>query len=398
MAHTHTDSDAVAMKPLLILADDLTGAADSAARCRHAGFSAAIFLQPPQPPLPADANALTSDSRHLPAHDAAQRVRAVAAPLADLDARWYKKIDSTLRGNLGSELDALLDLEIGDCAVICPAFPAQGRALIDGSLIAPGVSAQVHLPTLLAAQSRRAVAHLSLAEVRSDSAARRLHEISASGAQLIVADAAQDADLEAVLTAVDAATPKTLLCGSAGLIGAWAAREAKAAARSVPVPQIETSPTKDAACLLVIGSGSSMAQRQIETLLAQRTVTAWTVAPDVTCDGAGDTMLLCLPSPAAGAVLDGPQARALAAQLADAAVQVIKRTAPSSLVLSGGDTAMHVLARLGVERLTVITELLPGMPLCTAVDSQDRAYRIVLKPGSFGTEDTLITLLELIRN
>ncbi|MEZ4639796.1 MAG: four-carbon acid sugar kinase family protein [Caldilineaceae bacterium] len=127
-----------------MLADDLTGAADSAARCRHAGFSAAIFLQPPQPPLPADANALTSDSRHLPAHDAAQRVRAVAAPLADLDARWYKKIDSTLRGNLGSELDALLDLGIGDCAVICPAFPAQGRALIDGSRSPRRLGAQIH--------------------------------------------------------------------------------------------------------------------------------------------------------------------------------------------------------------------------------------------------------------
>jgi uncharacterized protein YgbK (DUF1537 family) len=151
-------------------------------------------------------------------------------------------------------------------------------------------------------------------------------------------------------------------------------------------------------CLLVIGSGSVMAQRQIEMLLSSRPVTAWTVSPGASYDGAGETMLLHLPPPAPGAMLDGPQARVLAERLADAAEQVIARTTPSLLILSGGDTAVHVLARLGIERLTVLAELLPGMPLCTAVDNQGHGYKIVLKPGSFGRDDTLITLIDLIRN
>jgi uncharacterized protein YgbK (DUF1537 family) len=342
--------------------------------------------------------AFTSDSRHLSAEDAADRVRTITAPLSALDVRWYKKIDSTLRGHLGSELDALLDLGMASCALICPAFPAQGRALIDGMLVAPGVTAQIHLPTLLKTQSRRAVAHLVLEDVRNGEPAEKLRNLIANGASLIVADAAEHVDLESVLTAVEAVAADVLLCGSAGLIGAWAEREARAAARSAPVPQMEIPFDEKSGCLLVIGSGSVMAQRQIEMLLSSRPVTAWTVSPGASYDGAGETMLLHLPPPAPGAMLDGPQARVLAERLADAAEQVIARTTPSLLILSGGDTAVHVLARLGIERLTVLAELLPGMPLCTAVDNQGHGYKIVLKPGSFGRDDTLITLIDLIRN
>jgi uncharacterized protein YgbK (DUF1537 family) len=71
---------------LLILADDLTGAADCAARCRNAGMPASIALQDPTPPLPTGALAFTSDSRHLPPDAAARRVRILVTGLHDMPA------------------------------------------------------------------------------------------------------------------------------------------------------------------------------------------------------------------------------------------------------------------------------------------------------------------------
>jgi len=69
----------------------------------------------------------------LPADLAAQRVRALAAGMGEhAESTWYKKIDSTLRGHLGQELDALLDTLGRSCALVCPAFPAQRRGLVDG--------------------------------------------------------------------------------------------------------------------------------------------------------------------------------------------------------------------------------------------------------------------------
>src|SRR5206468_1142263 len=105
---------------------------------------------------------------------------------------WYKKIDSTLRGHLGQELDALLDTLGRSCALVCPAFPAQRRGLADGYLVIDPVPAQpLHLPSLLARQSGRSVAAIGLDDVRGgvDRLAERLLAQRARGAELLVADA-----------------------------------------------------------------------------------------------------------------------------------------------------------------------------------------------------------------
>src|SRR5688572_9723585 len=120
---------------LVILADDLTGAADSAARCVQAGLSAQIWLEPSPQVTHADVVALSTDSRFLPPEEAQQRVtECLAALTAWSGATWYKKIDSTLRGNIGAEIDAMLAALSNSVAMICPSFPAQGRGLEGGKL------------------------------------------------------------------------------------------------------------------------------------------------------------------------------------------------------------------------------------------------------------------------
>lgn len=389
------------MDPILILADDLTGAADTAARCRAAGLPATICLRPPGQSLPAGVVAFTSDSRHLPPDEAAQRVREVTAPLAGFDARWYKKIDSTLRGNIGAELDALLDLLDAPAALICPAFPAQGRGTVNGHLVAPsGPPVGIHLPSLLREQSRFPVAFFSLDDVRSGGLRERFQRRDAKtlgrrggkdSQRLLVVDAVTDEDLAAI---VDAARsiPGLLLCGSAGLIGEVAKRSGTL---SDP-PGFGKPGGSDGSALVVVGSGSAMAHRQIERLLADRADTArLVVEDDSSSPPSPDAALVLLhqPRPAPGAVLDGPTARRLAERLAECAQAQMTANRPDLLILVGGDTAVAVLSRLGVQRLDVQAELLPGMPLCTAFVAR-RPLRVVMKPGSFGDEDVLTVLLE----
>lgn len=389
------------IQPILILADDLTGAADSAARCRAAGLPATICLTPPQQPLPAGVVAFTSDSRHLPPDEAAQRVRDAAAPLAGVDALWYKKIDSTLRGNIGAELDALLDVLDAPAALVCPAFPAQGRGLVNGHLVAPGgPPVGIHLPSLLREQSRCPVFSFSLEDVRSGELSEKFQRRDAEmkrrrgteePRRLLVVDASTDADLAAIADAAGS-IPGLLLCGSAGLIG-------EVAKRSVPgedVPGFGKPGTSEAGALVVVGSGSPMAHRQIEHLLAARPDTARLLLTDDDPPVPSvDTSLLLLhqPPPPSGTVLDGPEARHRAQHLAERAGALIARRRPSLLLLVGGDTAVAVLSRLGVARLSVRAELLPGMPLCAA-DVDDAPLSVVMKPGSFGQEDALDDLLE----
>src|ERR687889_1705458 len=85
-----------------IIADDLTGAADTGVQLARAGYRTAVVFR--GAPIPSgndlDAVAVDTDSRSLPAGFAAKRV--MEAGHAVREARIvYKKIDSTLRGPIG---------------------------------------------------------------------------------------------------------------------------------------------------------------------------------------------------------------------------------------------------------------------------------------------------------
>jgi uncharacterized protein YgbK (DUF1537 family) len=379
---------------LFILADDLTGAADCAARCHSAGLAATVYLQRPPVTTSAGAICCTSDSRHLDADLAAWRVRELGAGLGETaSAAWYKKIDSTLRGHIGQELDALLDALGRDCAVVCPAFPGQRRGLDEGYLT-PAPAQPQHLPTLLARQSRRAVAAVGLADVRTgaDRLAERLRA-ERSGAELLVVDALTDADLEVVLAASLRALPGALLCGSAGLAGVLASHYAQQAPRRGSSRPIAAG---GGPALLVVGSGSAMAHSQIAYLRSHQVVTVCQPGGEAPVERAGD-ILLHLPEPPPGAELDGAQARHLAARLAEAALVIVDSVRPALLVVAGGDTAISLLGRMGVDELVVQRELLPGVPLMSGQDAAGRTHPIVLKAGNHGDEAALATLLARAR-
>jgi uncharacterized protein YgbK (DUF1537 family) len=122
----------------LILADDLTGAADCAIAFARRGREAAVIwgdaaiVGPDQPAV----LSYDADSRNLSAEDAARRhARLLARPL-EPDRILFKKIDSTLRGQPAAETAtaiAALKTRAGSGFGVCaPAFPATGRTTVGG--------------------------------------------------------------------------------------------------------------------------------------------------------------------------------------------------------------------------------------------------------------------------
>lgn len=379
-----------------ILADDLTGAADSAARCRAAGLTVEVCLQPPTTVLSCDALALTSDSRHLPAAAAARRVRAVlGSPALERERIWYKKIDSTGRGNLGSEIDAMLEALDRSFAVVCPAFPAQARGLSDGYVVpASHLGRQMHLPSLLAEQSQHPVAELPLEQLRRGAAflRRRVVELTRDGtARIVVLDAMSDDDL-ATIVAAQSLLPDALLCGSAGLVGVLASRLTQ------PPPAVAACDRRvaHAPALLVVGSGSAAAHRQISFARSHGAIQVVDGHRRPPGPLRRDT-LVHLPVPAEHTGLDGEAARAGAGKLAAVALSALEQGQPALLVLVGGDTATAVLERLGITRLSVLCELLPGMPLARGVDRYGVERGVILKSGNHGADSTLVELVALAR-
>lgn len=300
--------------------------------------------------------------------------------------------------------------DITPCALISPAFPAQGRGLVDGALVYDQrVGPPIHLPTLLQQQCNLPVAAVDLATVRAGPTAlavafKGLHD---SGNQLIVVDALQEEDLATLYAAARSAIPTALFCGSAGLIGVIGATLAAAqqqgqAAASAP---IRVAPP----LLAIVGSGSGMAQRQLAALQAMTGVHHHlvTLAPIDGSDASfvqsalvwpsAAPLVLHLPTPTSQAMLEGEAARAFAAALADTALAAIGQRTPATLLLVGGDTAIHVLQRLGITSLTVLAEVLPGMPITQGQAADGRTYTVILKAGNHGDEQTLVQLCGLVQ-
>src|SRR5207237_1836446 len=112
--------------PLTIVADDLTGACDTGAL--FAGRGPVPVTVWPDAALRAPVSVVDTESRALDPADAARRVAAVARNVAR--TRVFKKIDSTLRGPIGAELDALLRAISSAGALVCPALHAETRVVV----------------------------------------------------------------------------------------------------------------------------------------------------------------------------------------------------------------------------------------------------------------------------
>ena len=125
------------MLELVVIADDLTGAADTGIQFR--AVYAPVYLVDHRLRSidsfgePAQALSIFTASRGLPPADAHRVVIDVCRVFGrHTPRRVYKKIDSAMRGNIGAELEAVMDVLNIAMSFIAPAFIEQGRTTVEG--------------------------------------------------------------------------------------------------------------------------------------------------------------------------------------------------------------------------------------------------------------------------
>lgn len=223
-----------------IIADDLTGANDTALQFHQKGAHTKILLDSecaPKVKAGTEVWALSSESRNVPAEVAVSRVeRAVSTFTENFSFDYYyKKIDSTLRGNIALETLTMLNILEYDAAVIMPAFPQEGRITVGGYHLAKGVPigrtemaidphspiTESHVPTLLATQLGEQVADIigviDLRTVMNGAGPilMRINELINEGKRLIVADSTSLTDIEQIALAIKKCDKKILPTGTA---------------------------------------------------------------------------------------------------------------------------------------------------------------------------------------
>ena len=127
------------MIKLVIIADDLTGALDTGVQFSKKNIStivtADLNFNTEEISKDADVIVIDTESRHISAVEAKKRVKSVLSKFDKKKIKFfYKKTDSTLRGNIGSEIEGFMEgLDINEVSFI-PAFPLNKRTVKDGIL------------------------------------------------------------------------------------------------------------------------------------------------------------------------------------------------------------------------------------------------------------------------
>jgi len=397
----------VTAQTLGIVADDLTGAMDSSGYFATMGFGTVVILAPSFS-SDADVVVITTNSRAEAPDIARERVKGAMRSLAGRVV--YKKIDSTLRGNIGVELEAAIEELGGEKTIVAPAFPAVGRTTVAGNLLVNGVPVaqtqfandpilpvkESHIPTLLEKSTRRQVGAVTVEDIKAgpESLYRKISEMPQD---IVVCDVTEQSHLTGIAQAAALAEGRWLLCGSGGL-----ARELHLLIGKMPKTE-KAKPTNlsPGPVLVVVGTRNQVAANQLlkakEALglpilnletehLSQKDISAHMVAEaNHLLDQGGGLALSSTFSQYA------PELKhTIPVLMAEIAAGILASQKFAGLFLSGGDIALEVCRRLGVSAIRVHGEVEPGVPAGELIGGQYQGMRVVTKAGGFGTEEALI--------
>jgi uncharacterized protein YgbK (DUF1537 family) len=401
-----------------IIADDLSGATDSAVACAERGLDTVVALGKTDGFGAAEAIAFDADTRRLTsdaaAAETARRVRTHAKARGGL---LFKKVDSTLRGHIGPEIAALLDARrrlpgrvSGQRAIVvlAPAFPALGRTTVKGRQYLNGVPLE---ETELWRRERMArsaslLDMMNCSDLESnlvplETVRAGVHAIRTAMTNVVerIDVLACDAETEEDLAALAQASLKIgvdpVWAGSAGLIG-HLLDAGKISRRQKPtLPQLMSCAGP---LLFVVGSLSPVSRRQAE-LLAAEDIVALAIEGAALDDDAvysvdlADRFAAALAAGKDVLVLSTPEAvssrldaGALCTALRDLIAPHVGRI--GGLFVTGGETARVVLTGMGVTTLRPVAEIERGIPLSIA--SGPRPFPVVTKAGAFGDASTML--------
>ncbi|BCJ86269.1 four-carbon acid sugar kinase family protein [Effusibacillus dendaii] len=431
------------MTQLVIIADDLTGSNDAGLQFAKQGFRTITLFDADFCTMmdEADVRVFNVETRSLGVREAYSKTEQFCKKIDLNRVRYvYKKIDSTMRGNIGAEIDALMDNVPFDLAVVAPAYPRNKRLTVGGyhlvnhllledSEISRDPKCPVtesHIPTLLGTQTNRSVGHVDLRQIRKSVSELQdyIKNQVAANIQVLVFDSCSEADLKAVADAVSKLPLKVLWVGSAGLAHAMSGTIPQTRHGRISRPQTVTDDHFPA--FVVAGSVNDVTRRQIEALSEQADFQLVPVDPLQLLEGSADNReklindVIAVIDSGKSPVLttqvgektrksvehwirqngtDGLQAgNQIADSLGEIAARISAARKLQGLALTGGDIAFRTCKHLNVQALLILDEVEEGIPLSLIVGGDADSLPVVTKAGAFGTPDSLIHAVNKINS
>ena len=418
--------------PWLIIADDLTGAADCAIAFAKRGLESVVAWAKHTDARGVQVLSVDAGTRRLPPEQAAKLQVDVLAAHYRPGLRLYKKIDSTVRGQPAAELAALLGYAPAQSggrprlAILAPAFPGTGRITVNGSIVVQGVPleqtplwardhtyASANLVEMLASAGLSAEVLPLNVVADPENVFARLVLARSRGLAAVVCDAKTEADLAAVAAGSLPMADEVIWVGSAGLAAALAVADT-ADAQPPKTPSLMSGHKN---VLVVVGTLAEASRLQAKTLVEAGLVRHVVISPEALFAGPSSTawqqrseelarlfaaqedVLLELEQAANPDLSRGALLSERLAEFIDSAATCFEGLVPSGgrscfagLIATGGDTVYALLSKLGVHSIRLHDEVEPGVPLGITVGAV--RLPLVTKAGAFGDAHTLRRSLE----
>lgn len=388
------------MIELLIIADDVTGALDSASQFAKAGIAVVVYAngELPWDGLPDNVRAavVNTDTRHASPEQAYQTTKKLAQQGNAHGVRLImKKIDSALRGNVGAEIQAVLDAGISNRLYLLPAYPEGGRTTEKGIQYWNGV------PIAETAYGKDPFNPVRSSRV-ADAFTTDTLEIGTEapfaadpGIQIVDISTAEQM-AKRCRSLLENGVP-LLLAGCAGLACALAknmrAEKPETMGEDFPIPQ---------RLLIVSGSLHRVSRQQIDrarksgipciTLTsenkedaAERVLRRFTVSQTVVLETSAQIV-----------GVDERSRSSIAAHIAQVVEQVYRKSEELALAVFGGDTLLEILPRILQEGIFPRGEVVTGLPLSQATDKNGKPALLISKSGGFGSEDAVEQIIQTV--
>jgi len=427
----------------LIIGDDLTGGADAGAQFAKKGLSTLLISATNNAGIDfsrytdRDVLVINTNSRGIIPDRAYTLVSNILKAYDEkLFPIVYKKIDSTLRGNIGSEVDAILRETSIPMGFIAPSFPEQKRTLIGGILMVGGKPLSLteassdaaspvkesHVYKLLEHQSSHKVGWIDLTHVASGK--KRLLEAvekeTQKGNSIIIFDAVERRDLTYIADVAFALEKKPLLIGSAGLAEEVAKKLSPSRIDKISdVSQQIKRPFKH--IFTISGSASIITHKQLKRVEKKSKISSFELdkaffMTDKTkryphekklSSEIGNALTegrvilkICPERLPLKDVDDTPISLEITERLGFIAHSTLEEARVNiddlAVIIIGGDTAMSVFNSLGFEGVEIEGEILEGIVIGRLIGGNWNGLTVITKAGAFGKENALEKVIEIL--
>ncbi|AEC17781.1 four-carbon acid sugar kinase family protein [Gallibacterium anatis] len=410
---------------IVVIADDLTGANDTAVQFYKKGLTVDMVfaLQQVNESNASDVLVINTDSRSLMIENAQKRIFAIGEHLNLEQKQIYKKVDSTLRGNIGAELEACLSVSDRNVAIFCPALPSANRIVKDGVCFVDGkplletefatdpktpvISSNVN--KIIANQTNIPVVIVNM-ELFSESEIIQQIKNRQFNKTIFSFDAKNDDDLKKISQIIKKIDFPIIASGSSGL-----------------AKYVFSKSLSDLPVLFVIGSMSKKINEQVELLRSEMVIDFISInAERLLVDQQyqlsliKDMSLILLNKNNLIIKTEGSsEVRGKIDELCDkfslTRVELGERIGDSlsslvvsllnnidksisGLFLTGGDIAMKVIKELKLSNYHIAGEIESGVPYGYFSDNDFSGIPIITKAGAFGSKYVLKNSLVFIKN